>query len=188
MNISFSSLLQEGLESVTVYHGSPYNFNSFDVEKVGSGDGLSKYGWGLYFTDNKKLAISYAKDLTLKMHEDGFNLYTVRLIQPSLLDWDNTMEHWLFNSVIRGLNMEGLEDEVEEFIEENNEEYGYNLWTGRELYEWLETAVGGKKEASKFLLKYAEVDGFITKSDYRDGTIYTIFNDEIIKILNKEKI
>jgi hypothetical protein len=30
------------------YHGSPYSFDKFDMNKIGTGDGLNKYGFGLY--------------------------------------------------------------------------------------------------------------------------------------------
>ena len=36
-------------ESRNFYHGSPYAFDKFDMNKVGTGDGLNKYGFGLYF-------------------------------------------------------------------------------------------------------------------------------------------
>ncbi len=42
------------------YHGSPFNFDFFDASKIGSGEGLNKYGYGLYLTRTKKLSPFYA--------------------------------------------------------------------------------------------------------------------------------
>ena len=42
------------------YHGSPFNFDFFDASKLGSGEGLNKYGSGLYITRTKKLSPFYA--------------------------------------------------------------------------------------------------------------------------------
>lgn len=42
------------------YHGSPFNFNSFDVSKIGSGEGFSKTGKGIYLYRTPKYAPYYA--------------------------------------------------------------------------------------------------------------------------------
>ena len=42
------------------YHGSPFNFNFFDANKIGSGEGISKRGKGLYLHRSKRLAPFYA--------------------------------------------------------------------------------------------------------------------------------
>jgi len=49
---------------VTAYHGSPFSFDKFTTEKMGSGEGNQAFGWGLYFTDLKDIARHYAKALT----------------------------------------------------------------------------------------------------------------------------
>jgi hypothetical protein len=183
--MKFSNLLNEAYNSIIAYHGSPYNFDQFDINKVGSSEQGDKYGYGLYFALDKELAIWYAKDSTLKFHEDGLNLYEVKLIQPNLEHWDNFISHRLYENVISKLEDLNLEEDIEEF-KENQMEGGYDIWTGRELYEWLEYTVEGKKGASNFL-KDLDVDGFMVESDPR-GKIVTIFNDEIIKIIDKNKI
>lgn len=45
------------------YHGSPYGFDSFSTDAIGSGEGMQAFGWGLYFTDNRGIAEGYAKKL-----------------------------------------------------------------------------------------------------------------------------
>ena len=47
-----------------VFHGSPYRFNTFNVKRLGTGEGFHAYGPGFYFADDKEIAKKYAKDLT----------------------------------------------------------------------------------------------------------------------------
>lgn len=42
------------------YHGSPFNFDKFDASKIGTGEGLNKYGCGLYLDRCKKKIPFYA--------------------------------------------------------------------------------------------------------------------------------
>ena len=46
------------------YHGSPYDFDRFDVGKIGTGEGAQAYGHGLYFAENKGVAKSYRDTLS----------------------------------------------------------------------------------------------------------------------------
>lgn len=40
-------------------HGSPFDFDSFDLGKIGAGEGNQAHGWGLYFAKNKKISEAY---------------------------------------------------------------------------------------------------------------------------------
>ena len=52
-----------GLLGTTAYHGSPYLFDKFDINKVGKGEGMQVYGHGIYFAENPKVAESYAESV-----------------------------------------------------------------------------------------------------------------------------
>nr|DAF22231.1 MAG TPA: crystallin beta/gamma motif-containing protein [Caudoviricetes sp.] len=43
----------------SAWHGSPYNFDEFDLGSIGGGLGAQAFGWGLYFTENKNVAEKY---------------------------------------------------------------------------------------------------------------------------------
>lgn len=45
------------------YHGSPHQFDQFDMSKIGTGEGAQAYGHGLYFAENPKVAEQYAQVL-----------------------------------------------------------------------------------------------------------------------------
>lgn len=40
----------------SAYHGTPHNFEKFDLGAIGSGEGAQAHGWGLYFAADKKIA------------------------------------------------------------------------------------------------------------------------------------
>ncbi|MBP5792192.1 MAG: hypothetical protein J6W46_00915, partial [Spirochaetaceae bacterium] len=44
----------------TVYHGSPYNFENFSTENIGTGEGAQAFGYGTYVTDSEEIARDYA--------------------------------------------------------------------------------------------------------------------------------
>lgn len=49
---------------IRAFHGSPYDFERFDIEKIGTGEGAQAYGHGLYFAENEGVAKSYRDTLS----------------------------------------------------------------------------------------------------------------------------
>lgn len=52
-----------GLEPFDVFHGSPYEFEAFDMSKIGTGEGAQSYGHGLYLAENPKVSKGYQERL-----------------------------------------------------------------------------------------------------------------------------
>lgn len=50
-------------KGITAYHGSPYDFDRFDISKMGSGEGAQAYGPGLYFAEAEDVARNYRDNL-----------------------------------------------------------------------------------------------------------------------------
>jgi hypothetical protein len=46
-----------------LYHGSPHDFDQFDISKVGTGEGAAAYGHGLYFASEKEVGEFYRNQL-----------------------------------------------------------------------------------------------------------------------------
>src|SRR5271166_3464127 len=44
---------------IRAFHGSPYDFERFDLSKIGTGEGAQAYGHGLYFGGNENTALTY---------------------------------------------------------------------------------------------------------------------------------
>ena len=55
----------------SAYHGSPYEFESFDLQYLGTGEGAQVYGWGLYFAEQVKTTPRYA-ELPPRVDPDAF--------------------------------------------------------------------------------------------------------------------
>jgi hypothetical protein len=53
-----------GAGPIRAYHGSPHDFDKFDMSKIGTGEGAQAYGRGLYFAENERVARQYRDDLT----------------------------------------------------------------------------------------------------------------------------
>jgi len=47
------------LPQTVAYHGSPHDFDQFDISKIGTGEGAQAYGHGLYFAEREGIAKSY---------------------------------------------------------------------------------------------------------------------------------
>jgi len=51
-------------DGIRAYHGSPHQFDRFDMSRIGTGEGAQAYGHGLYFAGDEKVAKSYRDALT----------------------------------------------------------------------------------------------------------------------------
>jgi hypothetical protein len=55
-----------GGKGIRAYHGSPHDFDKFDLSKIGTGEGAQAYGHGLYFAENEGVARQYREVLGAK--------------------------------------------------------------------------------------------------------------------------
>ncbi len=56
-------------KNIEVFHGTPHEIKSFDVNKIGTGEGAQAFGHGLYFAADEKIAKWYQKVLSKKTRE-----------------------------------------------------------------------------------------------------------------------
>lgn len=57
------SLLTDNAGAIRAWHGSPHDFDRFDMSKIGTGEGAQAYGHGLYFAENPAVAKEYRDNL-----------------------------------------------------------------------------------------------------------------------------
>lgn len=50
-------------KGIRAFHGSPHDFDKFDLSKIGTGEGAQAYGHGLYFAESEGVARSYRDKL-----------------------------------------------------------------------------------------------------------------------------
>lgn len=51
------------LSGIRAFHGSPHDFDRFDMSKIGTGEGAQAYGHGLYFAEAEDVAKGYRQRL-----------------------------------------------------------------------------------------------------------------------------
>jgi len=66
--------LKRGIQA---FHGSPYNFPAFDINKIGTGEGNQVYSHGLYFGGIEPTALNYREKLSFPQYK-GFNVQELR--------------------------------------------------------------------------------------------------------------
>lgn len=54
----------EGLFAIRAFHGTPHDFDRFDMGKIGTGEGAQVFGHGLYFAENEAVAKGYREALS----------------------------------------------------------------------------------------------------------------------------
>jgi hypothetical protein len=84
--------LERGLRA---FHGSPHQFDRFDISKIGTGEGINAYGRGLYFAENEGVAQQYRDALALKGAE--FRGLPIRAYPPGNVHEDDGafLRHYL---------------------------------------------------------------------------------------------
>ena len=61
------------------WHGSPHDFDEFDLGAIGSGEGNQAHGWGLYFAKDKKVSKLYKDVLSKAQSSNKSSLFKVEI-------------------------------------------------------------------------------------------------------------
>ena len=83
---------------IKAYHGSPHDFDAFDLSKIGTGEGAQAYGHGLYFAENPGTAEFYRSQLAGEPDIASFRMGDMRLGPHNQFDYTknaskNTLEN-----------------------------------------------------------------------------------------------
>ena len=63
----------------SAWHGSPHDFDEFDLGAIGSGEGNQAHGWGLYFAKDKKVSKLYKEVLSKAQGSNKSSLFKVEI-------------------------------------------------------------------------------------------------------------
>lgn len=160
-NIPQGTLLQ-----VDAFHGSPYEFDKFTTQKIGTGEGAQAFGWGLYFTDLESIAKGYAEKLAkAKYDAKSFGEENIGIANRAILNIESTGSvdnaiKFLKDLIEKNKNGDTSKTkEILDFIEKNKDKftvsktlYKVSLHEGKtpEQYNWLVwDKTVGEKIASK---------------------------------------
>lgn len=83
-------------QGIRAYHGSPHDFDAFDMSAIGTGEGAQAYGHGLYFAESEGVARSY---------KDNLSSFRIKMPSGEILGGDTIGNH---ESI-----MDALEKELE---------------------------------------------------------------------------
>ena len=174
------------------WHGSPYNFETFASEHIGTGTGRLTHGWGLYFTGDRKVAEKYRDSI----NKDG-SLFKVEIPDDDvLLDTDATFEE----------QPQKVKEAITKLYDEEYGDVPIDWWTGRQIYQDiilreegysdfdeipgdyeiemdLDNLAGDSRLASEKLNSIG-VKGIKFIGDDED-TGYVVFDDQAIKVLDQ---
>lgn len=89
------------------WHGTPYDFDAFDLSGIGSGEGNQVHGWGLYFAQNREVSEAYKEILGDKGSAVELNgeVWTVN----ESGDWETTGKTAKYGEAI-GYTLDALEE------------------------------------------------------------------------------
>ncbi|MDU3602994.1 MAG: hypothetical protein E7F91_02220 [Veillonella sp.] len=63
----------------SAWHGSPHDFDTFDLGAIGTGEGNQAHGWGLYFAKDKKVSKLYKEVLSKAQGSNKSSLFKVEI-------------------------------------------------------------------------------------------------------------
>jgi len=136
---------EEGKDWIDVYHGSPFEFEAFDVGKIGEGEGAQSYGHGLYFAEHPEVAGSYRKagDRRIKINT-GEVFMDQEEAAKAIAKTDDTdilyPLHWALGHIYSGSSL----DEAIKTMKKNYEHYGKdNLDKAESLLKQYEPTAEG---------------------------------------------
>lgn len=73
----------------SAWHGSPHDFDEFDLGAIGTGEGNQAHGWGLYFAKKKSVSRNYQKVLAKRLGTTDSKLFKVEIPdKKTMLDED----------------------------------------------------------------------------------------------------
>ena len=132
------------------YHGTPHVFDTFSVDKIGTGEGNQVHGWGLYFAKKRDVAEFYRNALTESKEgivQVGNDTYIPRDV------WNNL---WIVNGEYAYLD--DVENEVLQLVSDYHGDIDKTIVFMKDVLK-TQPSVKSDKEAQKFYrnaIKYLE--------------------------------
>jgi hypothetical protein len=117
---------------MTLYHGSPFLFDRFDLSAAGEGTGI-KFGFGVYLTEVEASAVHYSQPRNLELRPEHY-LYTVEI--PALTDGNRLLSALPVAPIIINKVEERLGVAAPDKVKAKGKEF--RKWVGM-------TLTGGKK-------------------------------------------
>ena len=147
----------------SAWHGSPHDFDTFDLGAIGTGEGNQVHGWGLYFAKDKKVSDLYRRELSLIHDVDKGTLFKVDVPDTKTMIDEQQSLNILSKETKQNLNaaVNALPEQAKEvFINEYTKSPLFNHYAKKEIdelgskFDQLDTEYNLLKD--KYLDKYIE--------------------------------
>lgn len=133
------------------WHGSPHDFDTFDLGAIGTGEGNQAHGWGLYFAKKKSVSRNYQKVLSKRLGTTSPKLFKVEIPdQETMLDEDKYFKEQnkdVIDKIIPAINNLDI-DKRKALLEHYKEHPSY---TTNKEYEKILGKIQGVKREQEYL-------------------------------------
>ena len=129
----------------TLFHGSPFLFDKFDLSNAGEGTG-TKFGFGVYLTEVEASAVHYSQPRKMELMPDHY-LYTVEI--PDLAE-DN---HLVSSMPVSPIIIDKVEGKLGIAVPEKVRTQGkeFRKWVGMMLMDTPKASFVEEKAAAELL-------------------------------------
>jgi hypothetical protein len=135
----------------SAWHGSPHDFDTFDLGAIGTGEGNQAHGWGLYFAKKKSVSRNYQKVLAKRLGTTSPKLFKVEIPdQETMLDEDKYFKEQnkgVIDKIIPAINNLDI-DKRKALLEHYKEHPSY---TTNKEYEKILGKIQGVKREQEYL-------------------------------------
>ncbi|WP_369684347.1 DUF6861 domain-containing protein, partial [Selenomonas ruminantium] len=108
----------------SAWHGTPHDFDKFDLGAIGTGEGQQAHGWGLYFAQNQDVSAKYRKVLSSLKHIFTLDGKTINLSDRSFVRKLSPAEHEALFTVS---NLNGDINEAKQALKDRIEHYEWTM-------------------------------------------------------------
>ena len=167
----------------SAWHGSPHDFDEFDLGAIGTGEGNQVHGWGLYFAKDKKVSDLYRRELSLIHDVDKGTLFKVDVPDTKTMIDEQQSLNVLSKETKQNLNaaINALsEQEKEVFINEYTNSPLFNHYAKKEIDELKSNF--NRLNDEYYLLKNKYLD------KYLEGELSTIAQRSLNRLSEKYNI
>ena len=167
----------------SAWHGSPHDFDKFDLGAIGTGEGNQVHGWGLYFAKDKKVSDLYRRELSLIHDVDKGTLFKVDVPDTKTMIDEQQSLNVLSKETKQNLNaaINALpEQEKEVFINEYTNSPLFNHYAKKGIDELGDDF--NRLDSEYNLLK----DKYLEK--YLEGSLSTIAQRTLNRLAEKYNI
>ena len=167
----------------SAWHGSPHDFDTFDLGAIGTGEGNQVHGWGLYFAKDKKVSDLYRRELSLIHDVDKGTLFKVDVPDTkTMIDEQQSL------NVLSKETKQNLKAAIDALPEQEKEVF-INEYTNSPLFNHY-----AKKEIDELNRKFNQLndeydllkDKYLDK--YIEGDLNTITQRTINRLAEKYNI